>query len=288
MSFILKTAWRDSRRSRSRLLLFMSAIVLGIAALVAINSFGDNLARSIDAQAQELLGADLTVSAAQPPSQKTKNLLQSIGNERSIETAFASMVLFPRTSGVRLAQVKALEGGFPYYGTWEVQPAWAVAQFRQQSKPVALVDDALLVQFGAQVGDSVRVGNQSFLVAGRVLKTPGGTAATAAVAPTVFLPATYLAKTDLLQKGSRVNYKYYYKFAKGTNVEWLVKHIEPILDKASLTTDTVANRKEQTGRAFADLTRFLNLVSFVALLLGCVGVASAVQLYVKEIGRAHV
>ncbi|WP_229374213.1 ABC transporter permease [Fibrella rubiginis] len=281
MSFILNMAWRDSRRSRSRLLLFISAIVLGIAALVAINSFGDNLARSIDEQAQELLGADLTISAAQPPSQKIKNILQSLGDERSTETAFASMVLFPRTGGVRLAQVKALDGGFPFYGTWDVQPASAILQFRQH-KPVALIDDALLVQFGANVGDSVRVGNATFLVAGRVLKTPGGTAATAAVAPTVFVPASYLLKTGLVQKGSRVNYKYYYKFAKTTNVTALVKHIEPTLDKASLTTDTVANRKQQTGRAFADLTKFLNLVAFIALLLGCVGVASAVQLYVRE------
>ena len=44
-SWLFRMAWRDSRRSRQRLLLFMSAIVLGIAALVAINSFGDNLAR---------------------------------------------------------------------------------------------------------------------------------------------------------------------------------------------------------------------------------------------------
>ena len=281
MSFILKTAWRDSRRSRSRLLLFMSAIVLGIAALVAINSFGDNLARSIDEQAQELLGADLTISATQPPSQKIKNILQSLGDERSTETAFASMVLFPRVGGVRLAQIKAIDGRFPYYGTWEVQPASAVAQFRN-NQPVALVDDALLVQFGAKIGDTVRVGELSFLVAGRVLKTPGATAVTAAVAPTVFIHGPYLPLTGLLQKGSRVNYKYHYKFAKKTNVEWLVKHIEPTLDKAGLSTDTVENRKRQTGRAFADLTKFLNLVSFVALLLGCVGVASAVQLYVKE------
>ena len=275
-------AWRDSRRSRQRLLLFISAIVLGIAALVAINSFGDNLARSIDEQAQELLGADLTVSGAQPPSQKVKNILQSLGDERSTETAFASMVLFPRTGGVRLAQVKALKGGFPYYGIWDVQPTSAIATFRQNSAQVALVDDALLTQFGANVGDSVRVGELVFLVAGRVLKTPGATAATATVAPTVFVPAAYLNQTGLLQKGSRVNYKYYYKFAKTTNVTALVKQLEPTFEKVGLNTDTVANRKQQTGRAFADLTKFLNLVAFIALLLGCVGVASAVQLYVRE------
>jgi putative ABC transport system permease protein len=37
--WLFTMAWRDSRRNRSRLL-FMSSVVLGIAALVAINSFG--------------------------------------------------------------------------------------------------------------------------------------------------------------------------------------------------------------------------------------------------------
>ena len=48
MNFIFKMAWRDSRASRGRLLLASSSIVLGIAALVAIASFNDNLITSID------------------------------------------------------------------------------------------------------------------------------------------------------------------------------------------------------------------------------------------------
>ncbi|HKG08759.1 MAG TPA: hypothetical protein VKB19_19975, partial [Pedobacter sp.] len=49
--WLFKMAWRDSRRNRSRLFLFVAAIVLGIAALVAVYSFRDNLSRDIDAQA---------------------------------------------------------------------------------------------------------------------------------------------------------------------------------------------------------------------------------------------
>ncbi|ADB42455.1 ABC transporter permease [Spirosoma linguale] len=275
-------AWRDSRRSRQRLLLFMSAIVLGIAALVAINSFGDNLARSIDDQARELLGADLTLSWSRPPSAKTAKLAKTLGRDRAYEVSFASLVSIPKTGGVRLAQVKGLEGNFPYYGTWEVQPASAIQTFRQASQRVALVDDGLLVQLGAQPGDSVKVGNLSFLIAGRVTKTPGQAAIAATVAPTVFIPNQFLASTGLLQRGSRVAYKYYYQFAPGTDVEKYVKTISARLDKEGISYDTVDGRKKQTGRSFADLTKYLSLVAFVALLLGCVGVASAVQLYVKE------
>ena len=55
-------AWRDSRRNRSRLLLFISSIILGIAALVAIYSLGDNMRQEIDSQAAALLGADLEIT----------------------------------------------------------------------------------------------------------------------------------------------------------------------------------------------------------------------------------
>ena len=280
--WLFNMAWRDSRRSRQRLLLFMSAIVLGIAALVAINSFGDNLARSIDDQARELLGADLTLSWTRPPSAKTRQFLNTIGEDRAYEVAFASLVSIPRTDGVRLAQVKGLQGSFPYYGVWEVQPTSAIQQFRRADSRVALVDDALLVQLNAQPGDSVRVGNLSFLIVGRVMKTPGQAAIAATVAPTVFVPNQFLANTGLLERGSRVAYKYYYQFAATTDVDKYVKTISGRLDKEGISYDTVVERKNQTGRSFADLTKYLSLVAFVALLLGCVGVASAVQLYVKE------
>ncbi len=283
--WLWKMAWRDSRRSRRRLFLFMSAIVLGIAALVAINSFGDNLSASVDEQARELLGADLVLTYNKTLNKKTEAFLNTISPERSNEVAFPSMVFFPRSGGVRLSQVKALEGRFPYYGEWEVQPSAAVARFRKAGKTgerIALVDDALLVQLNARPGDSVKVGSLMFLVAGRVMKTPGQTAVTTTVAPTVFLPYAQLPETGLLQRGSRVTYRSYFQFDPGTNVDAYIKTFASRLDKAGINYDTVTERKEQTGRAFTDLTRFLNLVAFVALLLGCVGVASAVHLYVKE------
>ena len=61
-------AWRDSRRNRSRLLLFISSIILGIAALVAIYSLGDVLREEVDRQAASLLGADLEITSNKLPS----------------------------------------------------------------------------------------------------------------------------------------------------------------------------------------------------------------------------
>src|SRR5215212_4668877 len=91
--WLLKMAWRDSRRSRSRLFLFISSVILGIAALVAIYSLGNNLSDEVDNQAASLLGADLEVSGGQPPTPEIKNIIDSLGKRRSEEQRFASMIL---------------------------------------------------------------------------------------------------------------------------------------------------------------------------------------------------
>jgi putative ABC transport system permease protein len=77
--WIVLMAWRDSRRNRSRLLLFISSIILGIAALVAIYSLGDNVRKDIDAQAAGLIGADLEVSTNKAVEPSMQRFLDSLG-----------------------------------------------------------------------------------------------------------------------------------------------------------------------------------------------------------------
>ncbi|WP_207422097.1 ABC transporter permease [Desertivirga brevis] len=280
LPWLFKMAWRDSRRNRSRLFLFISSIILGIAALVAIYSFGDNLAEDIDDQAATLLGADLVVSSNKKPSDKIVPLLDSIGNDRSKEQSFASMVLFPTAGGTRLVQIRALEGNYPYYGEIETDPAAAGKTFRQGRD--ALVDKTLMLQFNTKVGDSIKVGELSFEIAGVLNKAPGQTGLSSSIAPIVYIPFRYLQETGLMQRGSRVNYKYFYRIGNATEVEKTLKKISGKLEKEGLDYDTIASQKKDTGRSFEDLTQFLSLVGFIALLLGCIGVASSIHIYIRE------
>src|ERR1043166_4314061 len=52
-------AWRESRTARRRLLLYMSSISLGVAALVAIDSFSENVIASVHDQSRSLMGGDV-------------------------------------------------------------------------------------------------------------------------------------------------------------------------------------------------------------------------------------
>jgi len=278
--WLLQMAWRDSRKNRSRLFLFISSIVLGIASLVAIYSFGFNLRHDIDNQAAELVGADMVISGNKPVSPQIQALIDSLGDRKSSQRSFVSMVSFTKNQGTRLVEVRALEGAFPYYGSIETTPVSAASTFRKNKQ--VLADRNLMLQFNAHPGDSLKIGNVTFAIAGILEKAPGQTSLAASVAPVVYMPLAWLQETGLMQRGSRINYSYYIKYDRQENIEKLTTKIEPRLDKEDLNLQTVASQKEQTSRSFEDLTRFLALVGFVALLLGCIGVASSIHIYVRE------
>jgi putative ABC transport system permease protein len=275
-------AWRDSRRNRGKLLLFASSIVLGIAALVAIDAFSENLQKSINNEAKGLIGADLALQTRQESISDvaTLKMIDSLGGQKASEVAFVSMALFPKGQQTRLVAVRAIEGAFPFYGDIKTLPENASQTFRSGGK--ALIDQSLVTQFNVGVGDSIKIGDITFYIEGQALSGPGQSSIGSTVAPFVYVPLKDLESTGLLQRGSRVTYQYYFKFDEKINVDNAIKPFEKRLKEAKIDVETVEGRKKSIGTAFKNLTDFLGLVGFVALLLGCIGVASAVHIYVKD------
>lgn len=281
LQWIARMAWRDSRRNRGRLLLFVSSIILGIAALVAIQSFGYNLRQQINNEAKALLGADMQIEHRQPFSDTLLSLLDSMGMELSHEVNFASMVLFEgQNTGTRLVNVRAMDGKFPFFGTIEVLPnAHASAVLQQQQ---ALPEAALMAQYGSAPGDTLVVGNVRFGIAAGLMKFPGQSGIAATVAPPVLIPLSWLDSTGLVQRGSRIIYRLYLRYPNAAAEAWANTTLKPLLEQRDLRFEDADGRREQLGNAYNDLTGFLNLTAFIALLLGCVGVAGAVHVYVRE------
>jgi putative ABC transport system permease protein len=276
-------ARREGRGSRRRLALYMSAITLGVAALVAINSFRQNVTAAISAQAREVLGADLELSSRQRFDSVVQGVLDSTarsGVPVSRVTSFASMALALRSGGTRLVEVRATEGGFPYYGTVETEPASAWGALA--TGPHALVDPALLIQLNARVGDTLAVGEARFAIAGVVTRYPGDIALRTAIGPRVYIPAAYLDATQLLRTGSMARYLAYLKLEPPTAVQKFLNRNHPTFRTHGVGYDTVAEREAELTNSLDVLARFLGLVGLVALLLGGVGVASAVNVFAKE------
>ncbi|MEP6686562.1 MAG: FtsX-like permease family protein, partial [Verrucomicrobiota bacterium] len=253
---------------------------LGIAALVAIGSFRQSLAQAIDEQARTLLGSDLAIESSRPFSPVEETFLHSLGEPQAREVRFSTMAVFVREGGTRLVTLRALGGAFPFYGTMETEPATAGRDFRDGSR--AVVDESLLLQFHSRVGDTIKIGDAQFTIVGILKKLPGDTSARASLAPRVYIPLQNLAETNLLKPGSVARYHAFIKFPAGTDVAQRIATLAPQIQRLGLEFDTVEKRKKNLGAALENLYRFLNLVGFISLLLGAVGVASAIQAHLQQ------
>jgi putative ABC transport system permease protein len=277
--WILKMAWRDSRGSRKRLALYLSAMVLGVAALVAIRGFGDNMSRTVDQEAKTLLGADLRLESDQPFDDSTEGLIDSLGGTQSRRVSFGSMAVFPKTGDTRLTAVRAVEGRYPFYGALTTRPDSAATRYQGGQR--ALVASTLLTQYDVQVGDSVRIGSVTYEIAGEIKQAPGESSFSSAARPPIYIPRAEM-DTSLLGRGSLAEYEVYFKFEDDRDIQSLVSGIEAFAERRDLDTDTVEEEAENWKEGLGNLYRFLSLVGFVALLLGSLGVASAVHVYVRR------
>jgi putative ABC transport system permease protein len=282
-SQLLSLAWKESRTARRRLLLYMSSISLGVAALVAIDSFAGNTQRSVHDQARALLGGDVSLSSRQPfPKRLTAALdsLRTRGVSYAEVTTFASMALVDRTGRTRLAQIHAVSPGYPFYGEILTEPAGAWT--RLHAGRFALVDPSLLVSLNARVGDTLSLGESRFVILGVLRSVPGDVGVASAIGPRIYIPAQYLAETDLLQFGSRSDRETLVKLPASLSTGQFIGRLRPRLDSAGVRARTVAQTESNLTQAIDQLRDFLGVIGLVALLLGGIGVASGVNAFVMR------
>jgi putative ABC transport system permease protein len=281
---LLGLAWRESRTARRRLLLYMSSILLGVAALVAIDSFAFNVSRSVREQSRALVGGDVAFSSRGPFPKTFVAFLDSLVDTRGAEvarvTTFASMGTSPRTGRTRLVQVRAVDVAYPFYGQVTTRPAgrWATLA----TSPSALVDRALLAALGVQLGDTLQLGYGRFVIAGLLENVPGDPGITAVIGPRVYIPQRYVPETQLLGFGSRAEYEAVVKLPASVRPErWLIP-VKARFDKQRVRSRTVSDTEQGLTQAVDRLSDFLSIVGLIALLLGGVGVASGVSAFVAR------
>jgi putative ABC transport system permease protein len=282
--WLLKMAWRDGKASSKKLVLFVASIVLGIAAVVSIQSFGETLKETIALQSKSLMGADYKIDSNQPLTERVVQIIDSLGGADAREISFSSMAAFPKTDAAKLVQVRGMEEGFPFYGLLETDPVSAENLYQKQD--AALVDATLLLQLGLKAGDSIKIGKITLPIAGALIASPGSNAIFSSIAPPVIIPYRLIAETGLVQTGSRINYDFYFVAPPKMDLEQLEKKLGTVIDLQDADLDTHISTSERLGRRYDNFGKFLNLVAFIALLLGCVGIASAIHIYIKEKLRA--
>lgn len=286
--FILNLAWRESRAAGRRVLLLTAAISIGVGALVAIESFTDNLRVAVEHQSRALLGGDLSLGARTDPTPALRSVIDSVivasgadpTRDVSEVTSFGGMAYVLRTAGARMVRVTAVEGGYPFYGVVHTEPANAWPRLGRER--IALVDPSFLTSLNARIGDTMSLGETRFVIGGTVTSFPGDVGIRTAFGPRVFIPASSLPDTRLLGFGSRIEYEWFLRTPATLDTRAFATTWRAKLRPLSGRLRTASEEEQDLKSNLDQLGRYLGLVALIALLLGGIGVGSAVQVFIRR------
>jgi putative ABC transport system permease protein len=280
---LLSLAFRQFRFARQRLFLFLSAVSLSIATLVAVQSFAANLHGNVRDEARAMLGADLELTSERPfdaPVQNTLAELAATGADVAKLTSFVSMVRNPTNDSIRLVQVRAPQPGFPFYGAAVTRPAdrWAALHDDRN----AIVDPGVLAALGVRVGDAISLGETEFRITATIERMPGDIEIASSLAPRVFIPDAYVGETGLLGPGARADYTAYLRLPDPARAKSITEHYRPTWRSARVKARSLDDQQAQLHAALANLAGYVGLLGVFALLLGAIGIASAMSAHMTR------
>jgi len=276
-------ALREARSTLPRIGPYMLSIALGVAALVSIHSFRQDVSRSVRDEAQVLMGADLRLSGNAPLGDTLAAMIDSVeaaGHPSATVVSAVSMAQVPGTDLLRLVQLRAAEPGWPFYGEVDTRPegVWA----RVQEPGVILVDEALSTQLGVTIGDSLAVGSTTLRIEGLVRDIPTEVGLQTAIGPRVWMSPEDLDAAEVVGFGSLARYATYVVMPSLGERAAIETRYEGAMTSESVTLSTAVEEARDLTEAVGFLGRYLALVGLAALLLGGVGVGSAIQVFVRE------
>ncbi len=288
IGFVVRLAWREARAARRRLALLTASITAGVAALVAVNSFTDNLRISVAEQAQALLGADISFSSSQVSVdsvvtvQALLDSLTSVGGgdvRIARSSSFAAMAYVASSGTARLVQARSVDPEWPFYGTIETSPAgiWDGIQ-----SGGVVVDPSLLPAIGAAVGDTLLVGEARYPILGTVVNVPGDVGLQMAFGARIFIATSTLEATGLLGFGARVQRETFVRVPATIDAQAVAEQVRPSLRRERVRVSTVADDRDDLTDGLTRLGNYLGLVALIALLLGGLGTASAVNVFIRQ------
>ena len=267
---------------RGELTIIFLAIVLAVATVFSLTGFSGQIKHAIVSNSTNTIGADrvLRMSSEVDSAILEKSQSLAIKSARKIETesmAFAG-------DNMLLSELDAVSDTYPLRGELRVKTSLTQAESTVVNAPSpgsVWVEPSVLSRLNVEIGDIIEIGVAPLTIAGVVTDIPDRSYRAFIAGPTVILNIADMPKTELIQPGSRITYKYL--FAGETDaIETFETWIKPQINETQRWYDAKA-AQNRLSRILDTAEKFLSLASMLGIVLAAVAVAVASRRY----GQRH-
>lgn len=286
MRFVLFMAAREMRASWQRLLFFFICIAIGVGAIVALRSVIQSVRNTFAGEARTLITADAMITSNQPIKPELAatidRRLSAAGAEsiRSIELATMTRPSDRDGGRARMVELRAVEDGFPYYGTMRLADGVVYDHSLLRGFGV-LVRPELLAQLEVRVGDALSIGTQRYTIRGVIESEPGRRLGAFSMGPRVFVDLADLEKSGLMGFGSRSTQQRLVRVPEA-RLDQLVTELRADFANEFARVRSFKATEDDIGEDFARAENYLSLVGLVIVILGGIGVSSVTRVFVQQ------
>ncbi|MEO5363407.1 MAG: ABC transporter permease [Magnetococcus sp. DMHC-8] len=273
--------------------LMAAALLLCVTVLVGVSASALFLRSAMEANARQLLAADLRLQAALPlqAAYRTGALpgevlafaeqrLAGPGRQLSPGLEFSAMARVAGGERTLLVEVKAVAADYPLRGRVQLEQALSLTQALADGGVV--VEKSLLTRLGVGVGDAILLGDATLTIAATLAYEPDRVTHLFNLGPRVIMPLTQVARTGLLQTGSRVTQVVSVRLAEGENAATWAETLRAGSQVAGLRVLTPEQSQPTVRRFIRRFTLFLALTSLLTLLVAGLAMTGAMAAYLRE------
>ena len=281
MNLAFRLARREMRSGLGGFRLFIACLALGVAAIAAILSFSRAVEEGLRADAREILSGDIAVSLLyREATPEQIDYMKSRGElVRWIDSRAMARPVKP-DGRATLVQLKAVERGYPLYGSIELKDGLSLADALADKDGVwgAVVEESALRRMNMAVGERVKVGDVTVEVRGIIAREPDrGLNAFASLGPRLMISYEAVSASGLVQPGSLLNYEYRLRLPPGISDLVVIDGLKSRFPDAGWRVRGLAEAGGGIRFWLDRLTQFIGLIGLSSLLVGGVGVGNAIS-----------
>ncbi len=278
----LRLAWRESRASSGKFLFVILAVAMGVGSLTGVKGFSRAFHTMLLREARTLMAADLMVRVFALPDDRQNAAMLQLSKRGVAETWITETITMLSPGGADsvpvLVSLKAVDPhAYPFYGQVKLDPPGPLAS-RLAPDRIAVSRD-LLLRLSAGLGAHVRIGGQDFTIAATVESEPDRMSGSLNVGPRILMSRQALDRTGLLIAGSRASERFLFRVPPAVPIASVHDALKRAFPESLITDFRQTNPTIE--QALERSTIFLSLVSLIALIVGALGVAMAIQSHLQ-------
>lgn len=272
----------DHEFRRGDLTIIFLAIVLAVATVFSLSGFSNQIKQALVDSSSSYIGADRVLRTSRAIDTEFIKKADDLTLIQASKVETESMVFAGEE--MLLSEISAVSSLYPLKGELKVKTELNQSTSITVNAPNAgetWVEPSVLTRLNVSIGDNIEVGLAKLKVAGVLTDIPDRSYRAFIAGPHIILNQADLDRTQLVQPGSRLTYKYLFTGEREA-IEEYESWLKPQLNEAQRFYDAKA-AQSRLSNTLGTAEKFLSLASMLGIILAAVAVAVASRRY----GQKH-